>query len=974
MLNNWRGLAGIQNCFDKGLSGAQLQYYNGNLYLFSGWNVNRSEITFNQNLCEFSLNNIQRNTWQPIISSSSYHNSTRGGSCVHEGFLYNIFGFSLNDTIPMALSTISRLNLSSNDYEWEEVLISGCESVLISRDSFGYSYSNGSIFINGGFSILKVLNSVIRLDLNNTSDFVQCEVLFNDSVSPRVRNGASMVYISGKYFLFGGQDRGTVFSDLWYFDIEASQWVQPITFGNNPTARYRHSYAAQGDYMIIKGGIGINNIILHDIFILDTKFLSWTEIIARSGSRIPPASYSSCLVIDFPKIYTVGGVEDSHITLSVWEFDLSTFVYTKLYDFDQTKDTGIFGHACYIDEIKGHKILSTLFGSTTLVDTAFNAIVKFNLSSSTITPKIYENTNMDLVSRSHFAYHSFNSEYILVIGGERNLQEFFDDIYFINKNTFEYYDIEDLLSPMYYSAFSYFNNSLFIFSGFIDNGISTYGPSNDISILVKFSNNTGKVLGLELFCGLGLGLVNNICELCEFGTYNPSKRSSTCLPCPAGTFNNILGATNVYQCTPCPYGTYSDQGSSICTQCSKDTTCFIGSTKSNSLSSSDTTQLKNFRSHKDQPKLFEPPNIINTKMILWIVCFSLIILFSIIFLISYKLRIFISFHDIFKNMHFEVHSTENGSILERDPSIKPSKLGGYLSVITIFLLLALACNSMITYILTNENREIILVPIDTLIEDQDFDSDSLKVTLMFSSYRGECSWTYLNLTYSENYYVESNSIENSDPFCYFHIHGKLNEVVETNDFISFYFFDPNAYSSDINVRLETHSSIPGQKSIVTQSIKTDNKSILRGVKYTDFYYSFLPAYYKETAIFEEITHLGYVLSITNSPSIGSTVPERGVGISSGLGIQINLNRIEIGITTFKFPRVEFFDFVIKFMNDFPGTIVLIGFFLWFIEYFTNMCKGKFSGRTALAKRVLAQTIGVRRGENTESLVLTQGIN
>ena len=56
---------------------------------------------------------------------------------------------------------------------------------------------------------------------------------------------------------------------------------------------------------------------------------------------------------------------------------------------------------------------------------------------------------------------------------------------------------------------------------------------------------------------------------CGFGKYaNISGNSSTCLSCPAGTYNGVLGATSASACLPCPPGFTSSAGSADCsTQC-----------------------------------------------------------------------------------------------------------------------------------------------------------------------------------------------------------------------------------------------------------------------------------------------------------------------------------------------------------------------------------------------------------------------
>jgi hypothetical protein len=58
-------------------------------------------------------------------------------------------------------------------------------------------------------------------------------------------------------------------------------------------------------------------------------------------------------------------------------------------------------------------------------------------------------------------------------------------------------------------------------------------------------------------------------KVCSPGYYRDDPtpwidNSSTCKPCPPGSYSSMLDA---YQCTECPPGYYSKQGSGECTKC-----------------------------------------------------------------------------------------------------------------------------------------------------------------------------------------------------------------------------------------------------------------------------------------------------------------------------------------------------------------------------------------------------------------------
>jgi N-acetylneuraminic acid mutarotase len=938
-------LESIKNCFDGGLAGASLQYFDEKLYLFGGNDINGTLLTNFTGICVYEFENLFSGQW--VLELNNTFVSVDGGSAVQDNFLYSVVGVEVNESRPPNIFRIDLNNLSNG---WSKLSVTGCGTELL-RNSFGYTHINESLFINGGFGVNnrsnKMLNSLLKLDLNNSSPEQTCEVLMQDLFWPSKRNGASLEYINAQLILFGGQNEGEIFNDLWIFDILTSTWFQISTYGDYPPARYRHGAGVQGNYMIIKGGIGANNGILQDAFLFEAKNFNWAKVTPLPGSSIPPPSYSSCVVVNFPKIYSVGGVETYSVTLSLWEYDLTTNLYTQIYD--NRSSLGVQGHGCFLSNDSDHYFITTVFGASDLADTPVNGMFVFNLSSERVTPVFKSNPNPNLPARSYFSMQYIGKNTIVLSGGERYLQEFLKDQWIINTRNFTSTRMQDLPIPSYLAASSFYNKTLKIFSGFSNSGFSYLSPSSEISMNITL-DKTSQTEFLSPSCGRGLYLVENECFFCPPGTYNDQVFSHFCLPCPAGTSNPNKGSTSITQCIPCPNKYYSKIKSSICLSCSSSETCEIGSSPENKLSSADEKKLDDFRKHKKQPNIPEPNNIQSIKMILWICCLSLIFVFTVIFFLDYRIRIFLSFYDFFRNMHFEVHSRNSGTMIERELTLSPSKFGGYLSIVTVILLLSLGVNSLIIFLMTNEVDEVIFVPINSLIDDKNYDSETLHVTLMFSSYRGRCDQKFLNITTSDHIMQDSLDTTDEPPFCYFNLKAKLSKMIESGSFISFSLTDQASYTSDINIRLKTSSSVPGEESSVTQHLTVSSKLILRGDNPSVFTFSLLPAYYRKELVFGDESHKGYVLSTGTSPLPGSLLKPEGIGLTYGLKILVLLERVELGYTTYKYPKVGTFEFIFKFMNDFPGTVVLIGFFLWFIEFFISYCSGKRSGRMRLARR------------------------
>ena len=505
--NLWVSLPSIDKCYGLGITGAQLQYYNQKLYLFGGTSLNGTATQQFVGMCIYEFASGLNGNWRGSVVVGEP--CIEGGSAVYDGFLYKIFGIkgldiksSKSKASPSpALSdgnlAIYRIDLSKPLITWTQVPVSGCET-LTNLDSFGFVLINSSIYINGGLKFNKPLNSFLRLSLNNSLLQADCEVLITNSVNPSVRNGASMVYISSSLVLFGGQDQGTVYNDVWLFDLESLTWQEIVTNGNYPAARYRHGYGVSGNYMVIKGGISENEVILQDLYMLDFATLYWFALLPGDSSSVPPPSYSSCLVVDFPKVYSLGGVESLHVSISVWEYDISTGLYTYLYG--NKAGLGLQGHSCYLKASSGHKILETWFGSTTLSDSPFDASLRFNLSESPLRPVVLENSNPLLTARSHFAFQAIGNDYLVIAGGERYLEDFLKDVWVINSNTFQGFRVRDLARPVYLAANTFFNNTLKIFSGFSNNGFSYLAPSSEYFVEVELNELVTKIPFLGVVC------------------------------------------------------------------------------------------------------------------------------------------------------------------------------------------------------------------------------------------------------------------------------------------------------------------------------------------------------------------------------------------------------------------------------------------------------------------------------------------
>jgi hypothetical protein len=67
------------------------------------------------------------------------------------------------------------------------------------------------------------------------------------------------------------------------------------------------------------------------------------------------------------------------------------------------------------------------------------------------------------------------------------------------------------------------------------------------------------------------------CIACPAGSYNFASGQSMCIDCPSGSFTTYYGSTTLSNCSTCPSGFFSLAGASACTLCAAGTFCLPGS-------------------------------------------------------------------------------------------------------------------------------------------------------------------------------------------------------------------------------------------------------------------------------------------------------------------------------------------------------------------------------------------------------------
>ena len=125
-------------------------------------------------------------------------------------------------------------------------------------------------------------------------------------------------------YLFGGRSGGTVFDDLWAYDLDAGTWRRIDVTGPRPAARFGHEAA----WTSLKGGLAVTlgqagSRFFGDLWLFDPASATWREL--PSAGRTPLPRYGSCSGIG----------PDGHLWISHgFTEDGSRFSDTRAYDFE----------------------------------------------------------------------------------------------------------------------------------------------------------------------------------------------------------------------------------------------------------------------------------------------------------------------------------------------------------------------------------------------------------------------------------------------------------------------------------------------------------------------------------------------------------------------------------------------------------------------------------------------------------------
>lgn len=112
------------------------------------------------------------------------------------------------------------------------------------------------------------------------------------SPTPREDHTWTVDAASGTAWLFGGRDRGTVFGDLWSYDLASDRWTRVEPSGDAPAARFGHTGTwVDGVGLVVWSGQSGADF-FGDIHAYDPATNRWTRL--PDAGAAPEARYGSC--------------------------------------------------------------------------------------------------------------------------------------------------------------------------------------------------------------------------------------------------------------------------------------------------------------------------------------------------------------------------------------------------------------------------------------------------------------------------------------------------------------------------------------------------------------------------------------------------------------------------------------------------------------------------------------------------------
>ena len=748
---------------------------------------------------------------------------------------------------------------------------------------YAYASHGAFLYLFGGQDPNNT-NSLLRVDAPS----LDLSTLSEDASTPSARIFTSLVAIGENLFLFGGENQGTKYNDLWRLSTITETWTQVDTLGEMPAPRSRHAVAYKGYLMFVFGGE--SDQLLNDIYQYNSYTSDWSAM-AITSSALPSPRSLACARYLNAKIYIYGGFDGSNYLSELWVYDLQSASFTQL-------ASGLY--ALEINKCFFNVKLQLFYVISSSSDIDYKKITYYSIQTQAWG---------EIAGVGVRAYGSIDfivNDSLLSLGGGiwDNTPRMLYSIY--NLTTHEIRSAS-IPNGVFLPNIVHFGGSIYAFGGatIVNSMIFPSIPTDhflrlDISSFYDFD-----------YCSQGTVTNGSSCALCPEGTYSTSLNSPECLECPLGTFSKILAANTLQQCFPCNTGSWNNStGQSYCRDCPVDQYCPYGSAyPSDLISASYYTSI--------QPGAFTAETSLYSYYSGLSIYLSLAVFFICTLLLYFKrIRDKLKIFDIYTSLHNHTPMIPM--------HIKSTRLGGCCTLMFLLSTLVFLVVTVLKFNLVNVVEVRSLVPLVT-VNDQI--KGDIAISINYYYYGGTCevdgicanesTFTFANMNGAISY-----GCSKSSQTCTVLIEC-LSCILDAAAGIDIYFYEEFSFCSQISVNVTSSSSIPGETSSVQSLIGSDDDAYFKGFEPTVFSHTLIPTLFQDGAEGSS----GYHVSIDTSPVKGSQYSSNDLSVVSGLGLTIGLGLTDTVLSISREAAIgmlELFSAIIGtvfgFMSSFGGIL------------------------------------------------------
>lgn len=200
------------------------------------------------------------------------------------------------------------------EWVWSKASISGRAREMSSREGHSAVSLEHYVVVFGGCYLDKIcFNDVTVLD-TNTMSWVSPIV---DGLKPMQREGHSAALHGTRMLVFGGSSEVGYLNDLHVLDMEPKYmsgnephmaWGQPSTRGDGPSPREGHSGTMTEDGMIVFGGYSGRGGYTNDLYMLSLDDMKWKKLDPTGSVPSPREGHAATSFMD--KLVVFGGRTD----------------------------------------------------------------------------------------------------------------------------------------------------------------------------------------------------------------------------------------------------------------------------------------------------------------------------------------------------------------------------------------------------------------------------------------------------------------------------------------------------------------------------------------------------------------------------------------------------------------------------------------------------------------------------------------